>query len=730
MNLKRFFRRGKEDADLAAELDAHLGHEIDDNLARGMCPEEARRQAHLKLGNSLVIRDKIYESNRIAWLEDLWRDVRYAVRVLAKAPSFTFVALLVMALGIGANTAIYSFLDALLLRSLPVSDPSRLVVPKWHARQAKDDFVMHSMSGDLWEDSRGASVSDLFPYPAFALFETSDRVFSDVFAYCHTREVRAANLVMKGQAVSASGELVSGAYFQGLGVAPAAGHLIHPEDDRTGAPAVVVLSHGFAERHFGSAMAAAGQSIVISSVPFTVIGVAPPEFFGVDPSSAPDFFVPMHTKVLLAASDALGFKQSDYLDGNYYWLQVMARLRPGVTLAQAQSELALKFQQWVATTAINDQERANLPVLHLEQGGSGLDTLRRQFSKPFFVLMILVALILVIACFNVANLLLARASSRRREIALRLSQGASRSRVVRQLLTESILLSCAGAALGLALAVWGVRLLSGLLPENSGTLVLDAQLNWHVLAITAGLALLTGIAFGLVPALQSTKLELTLALKETIGTRQPPIHRLHAWWRVWPVSMNHVLVAGQIAMSLLILVAAGLFVRTLSNLQSINLGFNRENVLLFEVNARQSGHSDPEISEFYFRLRERLAAVPGVRNASIGGGSLIRGQDQRPISLLGAPPDLANCYFTVGPYLLTTMQIQILAGRDIDEHDRPGSPAVAVINEQFAKRISPDKIRCDITSFCGTKTNPLATWKLWVWRRTPSTVASSSRSRH
>jgi len=685
VNLKRFFRSSQEDTEVAQELESHLQHEIDDNLARGMNSEEARRQAYLKLGNPLVIRDKVWETNRIAWAEDVWRDLRYAARILAKTPSFTLVALLVMALGIGANTAIYSFLDSLLLRSLPVSDPSSLVVLKWHARSIEGDFVMQSMSGDVWSDSRWASVSDIFPYPAFSIFE-KERVFSDVFAYCHTREVRSANLLIKGQPETASGELVSGRYFQGLRVKAASGRLIAPEDDRTGAPPVVVLSYGFAERHFGSAATPAGQSIVISKVPFTIIGVAPPEFFGVDPSSVPDFYVPMQTKVSLGASDTFGFRESDYLDGNDYWMQVMARLRPGVTLQQAQAELAPKFQQWVATTATTDQQRANLPVLHLDPGGKGIDTLRRRFSKPFFLLMILVELILAIACFNVANLLLARASSRRREIALRLSQGASRSRVVRQLLTESVLLSSVGAGLGLAFAAWVIQFLSAALPEDTGTFALDAHLNWHVLAITAGLALLTGIGFGLVPALQSTNLELTSALKETVGTRQPAIHRSQGWWRDWPVSMNQVLVVGQVAISLLILVAAGLFVRTLSNLESINLGFNRNNVLLFDVNARQSGHRDPEISEFYFRLREQLAAIPGIRSASLARGTLISGEDQRPISVGGTPPDPANRHFIIGPYFLNTMQIPILAGRDIDEHDRPGSLPVAVINEEFAKK--------------------------------------------
>jgi len=388
VNLKRFFLRSHEDADLKLELESHLQHEIDDNLARGLSPQEARRQAHLKLGNSLVIRDRVWESNRIAWLEDLWRDLRYAMRILARIPSFTFVALLVMALGIGANTAIYSFLDSLLLRSLPVSDPKSLVVVSWHSKPwvRGDDrhFVMQSMSGDVDPDSKLGAVSGNFPYPAFAL-ANDESVFSHVFSYAHAREVRTLSVSIKGHAETASGELVSGDYFNGLEVVPAAGRPIVDDDDRIGAPAVAVLSYAFSEAHFGGPTNAAGQAILINNLPFTVVGVAPPEFFGVDPSMAPDVYLPMHTNVLLGAEIPFGFTADDYLDAHYYWLEIMARLRPGVSMAQAEAKLAPRFAQWVTTTAQDDKERANLPVLFLREGAGGLDTLRRQFSKPLCI---------------------------------------------------------------------------------------------------------------------------------------------------------------------------------------------------------------------------------------------------------------------------------------------------------------------------------------------------------
>lgn len=695
MNLKRLFKRSTEDADLARELEAHVEHEADDNLARGMSPEEARRAALVKMGNPLVVRDRVWETNRIAWLEDTWRDLRYAVRILAKSPGFTCVALLVMALGIGANTAIYSFLDSLLMSALPVSDPGSLVVIRWHAPTWTGDSVLQGMSGHWDDDPKWGVVGGIFPYPSFVVMQNAalqntavqnnDAVFSDVFAFAHTREVRRMNIQIKGQADVAGGELISGDYFHGLGVAPASGRLILADDDRVGSAPVAVVSYGFSEKHFGGAAAATGQSLLIDNVPFTVAGVAPPEFFGVDPGDAPDFYLPMHANLLLGASDPYGFTPADYLDQHYYWMEAMARLRPGVTMAQAQAQLAPRFHQWVASTATTDEQRSKLPEIMLSEGRSGLDTLRRQFSQPLFLLMTLVGFILLIACSNVANLLLARSASRRREIAVRLSEGASRARVIRQLLTESILLGAAGGALGVGFAFWGIRLLSVMMASGSDPAQLHASLNWHVLGIAAGLSLLTGIVFGLVPALQLTRMDLASALKET-RNGQPQMRR-----SPWRISVSQALVVGQIAITLLMLMAAGLFVRTLANLQSVNLGFNRENLLLFRVDARRAGHKDPEISEFYDRLRMQMAAIPGVRSAGMAGGSLIGGEDSMPISTVGAAPHPDNRYFMAGPNFLTTMQIPILEGRDIEERDSPSSPKVAVVSEEFARVNFPNR---------------------------------------
>ena len=677
--LRWLLRRRKKDAELREELQFHLAEEAEEREAEGMATEEARRAARRELGNLTLVG----ENTRAAWgwtmAEQLGQDLRYAFRTMAANRLFTALAVLSLALGIGANTAIYSFVDAILLRSLPVSDPQSLVVLNWHAKWGGRDFVMHSMSGSTWGDRQAGENSGIFPYPAFELFRKEESVFSSVFAYFQYWKARRLNVVIRGQAQIANGWSVSGDYFRGLGVAPAAGRLILPDDDRPGSAAVVLASYGFGQRYFGGADQAAGQRVSIDNVPFTVVGVAPPEFFGVDPAGSPDLYIPMHANELLGAGQQFGFKPDAYFAANYYWTQIMGRLRPGVSLAQAQAGLAPLFRQWVASTASSDAERANLPELVVQEGAGGLSSLRRRYSKPLFVLLALVGLILALACANVGNLLLARASARRREIALRMSVGASRARVMRQLLTESVLLASMGGALGVLLAIWGIRALTLLLASGRANFTLRAELNWHVLGVAAALSLATGVVFGLAPAVQATRVDVMPALKESRGA-------LPGRRRLLPgVSLSRILVAGQIAISLVMVIAAGLFVRTLSNLEAIDVGFNRQDVLLFQVDARRAGHKDPEISSFYGELRERLGAIPGVRNVSLSEDSLMTAGTGLPLSVAGEPRNGENRILSVGPDFFRTMQIPILMGREIEERDRPGSPAVAVVNEEFVK---------------------------------------------
>ena len=681
-------RRAKEDQ-LNAELQFHLDEEAAERQEAGLPEEQARRAARRDLGNLSLVR----EDTRAVWnwrlLEQLLQDLRYAVRTILHNPAFTVLAVLTLALGIGANTAIYSFMDALLMRRLPVADPASLVVLNWHVAGKKSlrDSVVHDVSGYFHKDQKLGTIAPIFPYPAFELLRQRAGALSVLFAYHPAGKL---NVMIQGQAESVAGEYVSGDYFRGLGVAPAAGRPIIADDDRAGAPGVVMLSYAFAQRRFGDAAGAAGRPVLINNVPFTAIGVTPPEFFGVDPAAAPDFYLPMHADLLLER-DPANAAQS-YLDDHYYWIEMMGRLNPGVTLAQAQAALGPVFEQWVATTAASDLERKNLPEFVLRDGTRGLENLRRQYSRPVYVLLAMVGLILALACANVANLLLARADARRREMAVRLSMGAGRWRVVRQLLTESLLLASLGGVVGIVFARWGIRALTLLLASGSDGFPLQAELHWHVLGGAAALTLMTGLLFGLAPALQATRVDVMPALKQSkTGESRVPA-RLR-------IRLSQILVVSQIAISLLLLLAAGLFARTLANLQSLEMGFSSENLLTFRLNARQAGHGDPEIISFYNDLAKRFAGIPGVRGVTLANSSLIGdGAWAWPVVPYGAPRpekaptgrgfgvgDTATHVLATGPGFFTTMRISLLAGREFDERDHFGSPPVAIVNQAWVK---------------------------------------------
>jgi len=671
-----WLQRTRREDELREELQFHLAEEEDERRAEGMPDDEAARAARRDLGNVTLVR----EDARSVWswvlLEQLAQDIRYGLRGMRKDALFTALAALSLALGIGANTAIFSFMDAILLRSLPVADPASLMVVKWRSQPLVNfgngrAFVMYSGDGSTYADGP-VVTGPILPYPAFEqLREVSGSVLSSLFAY---KPAGRLNAMVDGAADLAQGEFVTGDFFSGLSVVPAAGRPIASADDRAGAPPVAVLSLGYSERRFGDASSAIGRAILINNLPFTVVGVAPADFFGVDPESAPQVYLPMRTKLLLQRDPEA------FTDPNYYWLEMMGRLRPGVGRAQAEAALAAPFAHWVAATASNDQERANLPVLYLEPGAAGLDSLRRQFSKPLYVLLTMVGLILAIACANTANLLLARAAARTRELAVRLSLGAGRWRIVRQLLTESVLLSALSGAFGVLIAVLGIRVLTALLANGREGYTLHAELNWHVLGVTLALSCLCGVLFGLAPALQATRPSLMPRLRDRAVTGAGALMT-----STFPrVTLSRALVVGQFAVSLLLLVAAGLFVRTLANLQSIPLGFNRDHVLLFELNAPQAGYSGSGAADFYADLRQRLSGLPGVRDVTLSHASLIRAGRSHPVSVNGQRTERTRVLWT-GPQFFTTMQIPIVRGREIVDGDRRGHPLVAVVSQLFAK---------------------------------------------
>jgi predicted permease len=604
-------------------------------------------------------------------------DLRYALRTLLANRLFAAMAMLSLALGIGANTAIYSLMDAILVKTLPVQDPGSLVVLQWYAKGRTP--IVRSINGSLWSDPQYGQVSPNLPWRLYEILEKDNPVLSHIVAFNDAWNVTA---LIQGQGQSTAALYVSGGFFGTLGTPPSAGRLIGMEDDRDGAAPVAVVSYRFAQRRFGEAARAVGQTVIVNDVPFTIIGVAAPGFYGIAPGRERDLYLPLQSQIQVNRIYAQD-PRAKFADPAFYWVEILGRRNPGVTIRQAQAALTPLFDQFTTSQAKSDADRKNLPKLLVKDASRGLDNLQRQYSKPLYFLMTLVALILAIACANLANLLLARAAGRRREIAIRLSVGAARGRIIRQLLTESILLATLGAALGILFALWGLRGLLVLMANGRQGFLLDAGLNWRVLAVTMGLALLTGVLFGLAPALQSTNVDLLTALKQTRAGEAK--RRIRSWLKI---SLSQSLVVTQIAVSLLLLVAAGLFIRTLSKLNSVQLGFNSEHVLVFAVNARQAGYRDQAIYRFFDSLQGHLAAIPGVRAATASNFPLVaqnvNASNVRVPGYTGT--DTGASFLEVAPNFFETMQIPVLVGRGIDARDVAGGAKIAVVNEVFVKK--------------------------------------------
>src|ERR1051325_2935106 len=552
-------------------------------------------------------------------MQSLIQDFRYGARMLLKHKGFTLVAVLSLALGIGANTAIFSVVDAVLLRTLPVAEPERLVLFEW---QAGRPFRVSGMSGSSFVPTpQGTRALSLFRYDVFqrmdqARAQASDSPLSYLFAFAPLREVTA---VVGEQAEVVDGQAVSGGYYNGLRVQPALGRAITAEDDKPGAVPVVVLSHQFWQERFAANPAVVGQQLKLNKTFFTIIGVTPASFTGTSQVDYhPVVTITLNSEPLLRGeSSTLGTANKP----GVWWLNVMGRLKPNATYENARESLNGAFQT-AALEVMPPPRKANeaaqidpkdYPRLIAESGGRGMLDHRREYSSAIYGLFIVVALVLLIACANVANLLLARAALRNAEISVRLALGAGRWRLIRQLLTESVMLAALGGAVGVLFAFWGKGALLALADKDTGILPndLDLSLNWRVLVFTLAVSLLTGVLFGLAPAWRATRLDLATSLKQsrrTTGT----VSRL-----------SKGLIVVQVALSLLILVGAGLFIRTLYNLQQVSLGFNQENLLLFRLQPQQGGYKDERLLQFYQRLFDRLDNLPGVRAATFERTPLI-----------------------------------------------------------------------------------------------------------
>ena len=598
----------------------------------------------------------------------LWNDLRFAFRTLARNPGFSVVVLATLALGIGANSAIYSLMDQVLLRPLPVHRPDRLVLLEgpgiWSGRTSSEYASRTPMSQPLYEGLR-----DRTP------------VFSGVLAQRQTE----VHLRAGERTENVAGDLVSGSYFPVLGLRAAYGRLFGPEDDRTpGGHPVVVISHRFFRDRLAGDPAVIGRTVGVNGHPMTIVGVAPAGFHGIDVGNSVDVYVPLAMENLLMPSwpPTLG------TDWRIRWLTVMARLGDGVSLERAQAGANVAYAQLLkedaqTLTTMSEKNRALFleKKLVLEPGGRGVSWLREMAGSPLLALMGMVGLVLLIACSNVANLVLARGSSRQKEMAVRLALGAGRARLVRQLLMESLVLAVGGGLLGLLLAGWLGRLLIAALPFEEAARSLSAELDLRVALFTLAVSVLTGVLSGLLPAFHATRLAIAPTLKNEAGA---------VLGGTRPFRFRKGLVVAQIALSLLLLVGAGLFVRSLANLRSLDPGFQPDHLVAFTVDPSLSGYDLAQQRQLFDRLREQLAAEPGVRSVSLASVPLMTNSNESStIMVEGYQPkedeDMNPNFNAVGPGFFATLGIPLVRGRDFGPGDLEGAPNVAVVSESFAR---------------------------------------------
>jgi predicted permease len=646
--LRWVFNRNKAEQGLDDELQSFIDMSAAAKMRDGLPPAEARRLAILELGGVEQAKERVRTYRHGAWLDEAGRDVRYAFRMFVKYPGFTITIVLTLALGIGANTAIFSLIDALMLRWLPVRNPQELVL-----------FTLQTPG------AQQVAVGGSFSYAIVRALAEEREIFRDVAGFSRFNfDVGAPGAVSR-----VHGAIVTGGYYETLGLNPVIGRLLTREDDEPGAPLVAVISYGYWERSVSRSPGAVGQTVLINGVPVTVVGVSPRGFVGATVGFIADI------TMAVAALPQVNPGAAPLLGPGNFWLRILARPAEGVSIPQADARLNSVWPQMAERViaphwpASRRREMAEARF-QLSRGGTGWTYLREVYRKPLLVLMAAVGLVLLIACANVASLLLARASARQKEIAVRLAIGAGRARIVRQLLIESTSLSLIGAAAGVGLAWVSGRFLVSMISTGPDQLAFDLTPNWHVLGFTSAVAIATGMLFGVAPALQTTAAGPSAALKENAGTTTSGSRS-----RLLPS-----LVSAQVALSLVLLAGAGLFIRTLHNLQNLDPGFSAEGVLLVDLEGRRT--AVPR------ELLEDVQRLPGVVSASLSTHTPLSGAVwSEPAVPAGQPiPERDTAYFIgAGSGFFATMQIQLLAGREFTDRDSADAPAVAIVNEVFAQ---------------------------------------------
>jgi predicted permease len=645
-------RRRRLSTEIDREISFHLAERADDLMAQGMSKRDALREARRRFGNPPLQRERSNRTDMLSWLESVLADIRYAARSLRRSPAFAIVAILSLALGMGANTAIFSLYNALVLRTLPVDRPEELVQVTFGGGRT-------SFTNPLWEELRD-----------------QQHALSGVFAFSR----RNFNLANGGEVRSVPGYWVSGDFFRTLSVEPVVGRLLANGDDYHGCPAVAVVSYGFWQREFGGAVDAIGRTLTLDGNSFEVVGVVDAAFSGVDVGIAIDVYTPLCTVPVFFPGAGL----LDHRD--YMFLNVVGRPAPGITAQQAGASLAtLSSRVFGATVSQHESAEGQAKyrgyTFAVRAAPNGVSILRGQYRDALLILMTLVAVVLLIACGNVANLLLARAPRRQHEVSIRLAMGSGRGRLVRLLVTESLLISLIGAVVAVVLAHWASAFLVGMF-SSSGNLWLDLSLDTRVLGYTIVIATATGVLFGLAPAWRATGVAPQAALR-SVGREVAS--------RRGRFATGNVLVIGQLAMSLSLVVGAGLLIGTLNRLLAVDTGFNGDGVLLLSIDKRDAGYSTMEESRAVTQeLLTRMRALPGVSSASASlltpiDGSLASTQ----VEVDGYAADRRETvvwFNRTSDAFFTTLETPLLAGRDFDARDTPQSVQVAVINETMAHR--------------------------------------------
>jgi predicted permease len=642
-----------------------------------------RRKLHLLWRSTSAFWDALWlQPHRLE--DEMFQDLRYGFRMLLRHKAVTLTAVLSLALGIGANTALFSLVDAVLLKPLPVKDPEQLVLFSWRSGPNR---TVGSLNGFMKREVNGEFTGSSFSYATYQQFRSQTDTLADVVAF---EPIEQLNVMAGDQAEIASGQFVSGGYYSALAVNALIGRTITDVEDQSNAASVVVLNHRYWQRRFGGDHAMIGKTINVNNIVCTIIGVTPPEFSGaLQIGEAPALTLPlaMYSQIKPANS---------YWQQPYYWfLRLMGRVKPGVNPDQVRANLEGLLQQTAIESwetfppdrkaARQDKGPRDLPALLVESGSQGLNESRRQYTRPLQVLWFVVAVVLLIACANVANLLLARAAVRQKELMVRLAMGASRLRLMRQLLTESLMLSMLGGLLGLLFGWWAKDFLLRMNPSGTSLSEVDLSLDLRVLGFTMLLSILTGIIFGIAPALRATRVNLSSGLKDE-GRSQSSGSRGR---------LSRALIVAQVALSVVLLIGAGLFVRTLRNLKTVEVGFNSENLLLFRVDPRLNNYKNEQIAPLYEQMIDRLENVPGVRSATISRHPLLSGSSgQMGVSVHGEPKQdgsgvIAHVHI-VRSNFFETMEMPILLGRGLSPQDDRRTPRVIVINQTLARRLFED----------------------------------------